>query len=319
MGSPRRRDSALIAAGRRLAGSPWELAVVVAFAIGSADALLYPILAPAILGSHAVVYTDAAAAWLRGGDPWAVGPPDVVFAGPPTMLLTFAPFTLVPGEVTRFAWVIGMFGAAVWALRRLRLPGYWIAFPPLFSNIILGHPEVLMLMLLVLGGRLSGLAAIIKPYAGFALLAERRWGAIAVATVVALATLLFLPWGRFIAELPQINDTLTRQDHGDSTFGSIPLMAIAVVALASLGPRRALWLATPLLWPHAQPNYKVIGVPVLPPLVAVLWAFAIPGFTLGAVVAYAVLDRIDRRRPLPAWLRAGIQPAASPHAMAVAA
>lgn len=284
-----------------------------AFAIGSAQALLYPILAPGILGSHAVVYTDAARAWLAGGDPWSIGPPDVVFAGPPTMLLPFVPFTLVPGEVTRVVWVAGMLLAAVWTIRRLGLPGYWIAFPPLFSNILLGHPEVLMLMLLVLGGRLSGLAAIVKPYAGFALLAERRWGAILVAAVVGAVTLPLLPWGRFIAELPQVSATLARQALGDSTFGNLPLMVIAIVALASLGPRRALWLATPLLWPNAQPNYKVIAVPVMPPLVAVFWAFAIPGFTLGAVVAYAVLDRLDRRRPLPAWLRAGISPTASLH------
>lgn len=282
--------------------------MVLAFAIGSANAVLHPILAPAILGSHAVVYTDAAAAMLAGGNPWTVGPPAVVFAGPPTMLLPFVPFTVLPGDITRVVWVVGMLAAAAWTLRRLRLPAYWIAFPPLLSNIILGHPEVLMLLLLIAGGALSGLAAIIKPYAGFALLAERRWGAIALAGVVGVASLAFLPWGLFLAKLPEITANLARQAHGDSTFGNVPLMAIAIVSLASLGPRRALWLATPLLWPSAQPNYKVIGIPVMPPIVAVLWAFPIPGLTLGAVVAYAVLDRLDRRRALPQWLRAGIQP-----------
>lgn len=284
--------------------------MIVAFAIGSAQSVLYPILAPGILGSHAVVYTEAAAAWLAGGDPWSVGPPAVVFAGPPTMLLPFVPFTMLPGDVTRAIWVIGMFAAAVWTIRRLGLPGYWIGFPPLFENIVLGHPEVLMLMLLVASGWLSGLATLIKPYAGFALLAERRWGAIALAVVVGAATLLFLPWGRFFAELPQISATLARQARGDSTFGNVPLMVIAALALASLGPRRALWLATPLLWPNAQPNYKVIGMPVLPPLVAALWALPISGLALVGVVAYAILDRLDDHRTLPQWLKAGIKPVA---------
>ena len=283
---------------------------MVAFAIGSANALLYPILAPAILGSHAIVYTDAAAAWLAGGDPWTVGPREVVFAGPPTLMLPFIPFVFIPELLTRAIWVVGMLAAAVWTIRRLGLPSYWIAFPPLFSSVILGHPEVLMLMLLVLGGRASGLAALIKPYAALPLLAERRWAAITLAALVGAGTLLFLPWSQFIAEWPQITATLARQAQGDSTFGDLPLMVIALVALASLGPRRALWLATPLLWPNAQPNYKVIGVPVLPPIVAVLWAFAVPGFTLGAIVAYAALDRIDQFRPLPPWLRAGVKPAA---------
>ena len=251
--------------------------LIVTFAIGSAQSLLYPILAPAILGSHAVVYTDAAAAWLAGGDPWSVGPAMVVFAGPPPMLLPFVPFTFLPSEVTRVAWVVGMGALALWSIRRLGLPAYWIAFPPLFGNIILGHPEILMLALVVVGGAVSGLAAVIKPYGGLPLLAERRWRAILLAAVVGLATLPLLPWAQFLDELPRISATLTRQSVGDSVFGNPALMAVSIIALASLGLRRALWLVTPLLWPAAQPGYKVLSIPVLPPIVAALWALPIPG------------------------------------------
>jgi uncharacterized protein (TIGR03382 family) len=273
--------------------------------------------APGILGSHAVIYTEAARAWLTGADPWQAGPPLAVFAGPPTMLLPFAPFAFLPADFTRFVWVAIDLGISIWAIRRLGLPAYWLAFPPLFEAIVLGHPEVLVLGLLVLGrdararfaAPLAGLALLVKPYAALPLVAERRIWALVVAGAATAATLLFLPWGRFVAELPAITASLARQDVGDSTYGAPLLMAIAVVALAALGPRRAMWLAVPVLWPYAQPIYKVMSIPVMPPLLAVLWAIPIPGLTLTGIVALAILTLVERRRALPPWLRGGIRPA----------
>ena len=43
----------------------------------------------------------------------------------------------------------------------------------MFQAIFLGHPEVLVVALLVFGGPLSGVAAVIKPYAAAPLLAEK--------------------------------------------------------------------------------------------------------------------------------------------------
>ena len=83
-----------------------------------------------------------------------------------------------------------------------------MAFPPLFQAIQLGHPEVLVLWLLVSGGVASGLAAVIKPYAGFALLAERRWAAITLGLLVVAVTAAFLPWPRFVEDFPRISATL---------------------------------------------------------------------------------------------------------------
>lgn len=286
----------------------WDLVLLLAFAIGSARSLVVPILEPGIIGSHAVVYTDAARAWLIGGNPWTVGPPDVVFAGPPPMLLPFVPFVFMPDLVIRIAWVGGMAALAVWLLRRLRMPGYWIGFPPLFSAIVLGHPEVLLLFLLVVGGTASGLSVVIKPYAGFALLAERRWRAIVLGGAIGVASLLVLPWQRFLDELPRIGANLARQSHGDSVFGDPALMVVALVALAVLGLRQGLWLVTPVLWPSAQPIYKVGSIPFIPPILAVAWAFEVPGATLVGVVVLATLTVIDRRRALPGWLASGIRP-----------
>ena len=181
---------------------PWSLVVPIVFALVSGWNLLDGLLDPRYFGAHAVIYTDAARAWLTGGDPWRVGPPNVIFAGPPPMLIPFVPFIGLPVDVTRVVWIGGTAMLAIWMLRRLRLPAYWLAFPPLFLAIELGHIEVVILWLVVFGGLASGLAALIKPYASLALLAERRWQALAVGLVVFLATLPILPWRLFIDDIP---------------------------------------------------------------------------------------------------------------------
>lgn len=267
---------------------------------------------PLTIGSHGGIYSEAARAWLTGGDPWLIGPPAVVFAGPPSMLLPYAPTAFASWDVARVIWVVLDVAVALWALRQLRLPAYWLIFPPLFEAIVLGHPEVIVLALLVLRGPISGLAVLIKPYAGLPLVAERRWGAIALAAAAGVVTLPFLPWGQFVAELPQIGATIVRQNQGDSVFGQPILMAIAGIALAGLGLRRALWLFVPVLWPYAQPIYKTMTMPVLSPIVAIAWAIPIPGATLAGIVLEAVLFQLGRRRPLPGWVAEGIRPQASP-------
>ena len=309
MGRPRRRDPALIARIRSAPDWPWNVVLPIAFAIGSARSLI-TIFVPGLAGSHARIYTEATRAWLDGADPWQVGPQDVVFAGPPPMLALFVPFAGLPDDLIRLIWVAGTAAIAIWMLRRLGLPGYWLGFPPIFQVIVLGHPEVALVALLLFGGVLGGLSPLVKPYMGLALVAERRWRAIVVGVVAFLVTLPFLPWPRFIAELPTISATLTQQAHGDGVFGEPVLMVLAALALLALGPRLALWLATPLLWPSVQPSYKIMTLPVLTPLVAAFWALPIPGSTLAGVVVQAVVVQVAKRRALPAWLAAGVRPAA---------
>lgn len=47
-------------------------------------------------GSNAILYADAAHAWLTGADPWQVIEGGIRFAGLPPTLLLFAPFAIVP-------------------------------------------------------------------------------------------------------------------------------------------------------------------------------------------------------------------------------
>jgi len=289
----------------------WDLALIAAFVPGAAYWAFIVLIYPIGLGSHANIYTDAAAAWLGGGDPWLVGPPTAVFAGPPPMLLPFVPFIPLPVDITRIAWFALDLVLAVWVLRRLRMPVYWLAFPPLFSVIVLGHVEVLVLALLVLGGPVSGLAAVVKPYAALPLIAERRWRALAVAAAVVVVTFPLLPWPRFFADASIIAGTILRQNVGDPIFGQPLPMLIAALALLSLGPRRAIWLAAPVLWPYAQPIYKTMTIPVMAPVLALFWALPFAGSTLVGLVALALLVQVDRMRALPRWVKAGIEPAAT--------
>jgi hypothetical protein len=316
VGRARRRDSALTRP--RLS---WSLALALVFAVSSAWSVIVVAVAPGILGSHAAVYAEAARAWLTGGDPWRVGPPLVVFAGPPPMLLPYAPFAFVAPDVTRFVWVALDAAVSIWALRRLRLPAYWLAFPPLFEAIVLGHPEVLVLAFIVVGLQstldrranrleqaIAALSAVIKPYAALLLLAERWWWAFAAGAAIGVISALFLPWQLFLSELPMIGANIARQNVGDSTWGQPLLMAVAAAALLALGPRKALWLAVPVLLPSAQPIYKVMTIPMLPPVLALFWAIPIPGLTLVGLVLYAGLS-VARRRPttLPRWILTGLE------------
>ena len=285
--------------------------LALAFAPNAAAWLVVFLRFPEGLGSDASVYTAAASAWLHGGDPWAAGAAQATFAGPPPMLIPYAPFAVLPDLVTRVSWIVLCAVVAAVTLRRLGLHLAWIAFPPILSAIFLGHLEVLVLALLVMPGPLSGLAAVLKPYAALPLIAERRWRALLVAGVALLITVAFLPWARFVSEFGTISANLARQSQGDSVFGNPVLMVVAAVGLAALGPRRALWLATPLLWPSAQPTYKAMTLPVLTPVLAAAWAVPVPGATLAGVVLQAILERIDEVRQLPPLLRAGIAPLTS--------
>ena len=95
----------------------WDLVLTIAFVVGSAWVVLPSLVYPALIGSHAVLYTHAAAAMLGGSDPWSVGPP--IFAGPPTMPLAFMPFVSAPDAVIRGSWIAIDVAVAVWAIRRL--------------------------------------------------------------------------------------------------------------------------------------------------------------------------------------------------------
>src|SRR5439155_10097738 len=82
-------------------------------------------------GDDGAIYRGAAAAWLSGGNPWTVtSATGAYFGAPPPTLLLAAPFVAVDELVTRILWIAIAGAAGAWSVRRLRLPLWWILFPP---------------------------------------------------------------------------------------------------------------------------------------------------------------------------------------------
>lgn len=274
----------------------------------SAIVVLKYIQTPVWVGLDASLYAQAAAAWLAGSDPWAVSQIGIYFAAPPPTLLPFALFAWMPPLAVSLIWIVGSFVMAWLAVRALRLPIWWIAFPPIVDAALVGNPDVAVLAFLVCaGGRLGGLAPFFKIYAFIPMVGERRWREIATAVALLAVTALILPWGLWFSQLPVITGHLVSVSASTSVFGQPVLMAVAVVALLSLGLRRAGWLAVPILWPYTQFHYAAISVPGLTPYLALCWCFPTPEVWLVSTCVFAVYQRLIARPVAAAAAVAGIQ------------
>ena len=220
----------------------------------------------------------------------------VYYAAPPPTLLAFVPFVWMPPLVVSLVWVIGSFILAVLAIRSLRLPLWWVAFPPIVDGALtatrmwrswrsLSWPAADWVR--------RAVPQDLRPRAdaGRASVATGRFAA-----ALLLATAFVLPWAAWFAELPTITQHLTNTSRTTSVYGRPVLMAIAVVALLSLGTRRAGWLAVPLLWPSTQLHYVAISVPGLTPYLALLWCIPVPEVWLVSTCAFALYEFVFARR-----------------------
>jgi hypothetical protein len=254
------------------------------------------VLTPVWVGLDASLYAAASAAWIHGANPWAVQEAGIYFAAPPPTLLAFAPFAWMPGVAVSLVWIAGSFVLAFLAIRSLRLPIWWLAFPPLVDAALVGNPDVAVLACLVVaGGRLGPIAPFLKIYGLVPMVGERRWRQVAVSLALLAVTVPLLPWGLWLSELPVITTHLINTSATTSVFGNPVLMAIAVVALLGIGHRRAGWLAVPLLWPYTQFHYAAISIPGLAPFLALAWCFPTPEVWLASTCAFAIYLRVVPR------------------------
>ena len=87
------------------------------------------------LGSDAVLYYGAGANWLAGLNPWdAFGTfagTHYHFSAAPTAAILMAPFSFIPVSIFVPAWIGLQAAAAVFVVRRLKLPIWWLLFPPI--------------------------------------------------------------------------------------------------------------------------------------------------------------------------------------------
>jgi hypothetical protein len=238
---------------------------------------------PVALFGEPGVDVTAATTWLAGGDPWSTPWNGIRFAGPPTMLVPFVPFTVIGAEASR--WIIGPVGvaAAVVAIRRLDLPLWWLAWPPLFYAMIHGSFDAL-LPLLIIGGA-GPAAAFVKPYAAV-LLRPRE---LLVLGAMLAVSAPFLPWLSFLERVGDIAITFRAKAIGLSVWEN-PLAIVAVLLAAWRVGTDARWLIVPALWPLAQFHYGAMALPfvVTQPWLAVGMAVPLPGAAAATLIAWGV-------------------------------
>jgi hypothetical protein len=252
------------------------------------------VISSATPGFDGRLYLSATVAWLHGADPWSVYSGAIRFAAPPPSLLAMLPFTLVPEDVAVALIIgLGLVGTA-WAIRRLGLPLWWLAFPPFIDGLYNANPHVLLLPLLVAGA--APVAVLVKVYAGLVPLVLRQWRAVAISAVVLVVTIPFLPWATYIAEWSSLTASLADQSDGGMSATATPiLIPVAVVALLLMGRKRAAWWIVPVLWPSTQWYYASLVMPGATLLSAVVVAIPVPWSATLAAVLVAV-EVVVRRR-----------------------
>lgn len=240
--------------------------------------------------ADARLYLMATRAWLAGGDPWSTNLAGLYFAAPPTSLLPMLPFTLLPEPVDRFAVQLVCVLGAVASLRLLRIPPWWLLFPPLWEAIFVGSLDSILVTLVLAGA--GPVAAFAKIYAVIPLLWERRWRALGVTAAALVVSAPFLPWATFLERYGEISAKLALQADplAASAWGS-PLMFVAVPAVLLAG-RWGGWLAVPALWPATQLHYGVIAMPAVVrfPVAAALLALPVPSAGVYAAIAVALAE-----------------------------
>ena len=257
-------------------------------------------------GADLRLYLRGTAEWLRGGDPWSVHFGTFHFAAAPPSLLPMVPFTLLPERFAIVLLTVLAIVASFWTLRRLGLPWWWIAWPPLVDNLWNGNPQLFLVPLLL--GPAAWLAPIVKAYAVVPLLVQWRWKTLAVTALIGLATLGILPWATYLGHLSSTTTLLSEQSQGGMSAWILPILVpFTVIALIAMGRQRASWWLVPALWPSTQWYYSLMAMPALTPLTAAILAAPVQGGpAVGAIVA--AIEVWYRRRKRRA---AADQPAAA--------
>jgi hypothetical protein len=248
-------------------------------------------------GYDGMLYRDATVRWLGGGDPWSPTSGYALYGAPPPTLVAMVPFAILPEALARIALVGLGVAASAWVIRRLGLPLWWLAFPPLVDGMYIANPHVFVVPLLVAGA--APLAVFVKVYAGAVPALLLRWRSIVVTAALVLVTAPLLPWGTFLRRWPEVSAALASQSGGGglSALATPLLLPIAAAAAVYLGRKRLAWWAVPVFWPYTQWYYSSMILPVATPLAAAALAVPVQGATtVGIALAAVELAWLRRRR-----------------------
>lgn len=251
------------------------------------------------------IYHRAAVALTTGQDPWSAAYGGYFFAAAPPSLLPYLALAWLPEAVAVSVWMVLGLIAAVYIVRRLRLPWWWLLFPPLTESVLVGNAQPIALALLLLSWPpLTALAAMFKLYALVPMITN--WRHVAVAAAVIALTWFVMPWEAYFAAAPDVVDRLREQAQGGfSAYGDPAYVAAVVVALVILRKDGWQWFAIPALWPSTQLHYSLYALPALNPILAVGFAVPIRSVPPAIVVGYAlfVLWRRYKHQLLSTWGR----------------
>jgi len=258
------------------------------------------------------IYRAAAQAALAGQNPWPSTGSDAPFAATPPAILAYVPAAFMPDAIAAATYAVLSVAAAVFVVRTLRLPVWWLLFPPLFESVLILNPDVFVVALLLAGPRIAGLAIPIKSYAAVPLLLEGRLWTVSVGVV--LSALAGSMWVMFVTHFDSISAKLAVQSLGGLSAWGTWLVAPTIIALVVLRGRGARWLVVPGLWPYTQLHYSSIALPAVArsPMLAFLFSFAIPLFPPIAIVLRAAqVSLLDLALPYRGATDRSFQPAAA--------
>src|SRR4051794_30636128 len=89
-----------------------------------------------LLYFDARLYLMATQTWLAGGNPWTVELAGNYYAAPPPSLLPLVPFALLPLDLGVAVIATLCVASAIATVRLLRLPWWWLLFPPLVQCLL---------------------------------------------------------------------------------------------------------------------------------------------------------------------------------------
>ncbi len=248
-----------------------------------------------LLFFDARLYLMATQTWLSGGDPWTVQLAGNYYAAPPPSLLPLVPFALLPLDLGVAVIAALCFASAIATVRLLRLPLWWLLFPPLVQCLLSANVHAALIPLILIGG--GWLATLLKLYAGVTVVILGRWRSVIIVLMILIVTIPVLPWGLYIGQFSEITARLAEQTKHDIPL-AVLLAAAPFVALGLVlvGRERAAWLAPLALWPSQQYYYGTLVMPTRSQVAAAIVALPVTGSGLFALAALSALEWRDGKR-----------------------
>jgi hypothetical protein len=255
------------------------------------------------LGMDIRIYYRGVQSWLATGDPWTakvlVADQPMSYAGSPATTLLLAPSALISEDQFAILWLVLTVLSAVAIVRWLRLPFWWLLFPPTVEALYSGNPQLVILMLLLAGaGRFGAvadsIAVALKVYPIVPLLGQRSVKRVALACGLTVGTFALAPglWIDYARQFGAISARLARESQGGYSAYYVPILLVptvlALLLLVRRDPKAAAWLAVPALWPASELHYATFAQPVMTAMLAVMLAVPVRYMAPIAIVLYVL-------------------------------